>query len=85
MADSRWQIENKVKLDKVRELTATRKDLTKQVEGWGVQRVSSQKQQGMYQSRTGKPPPQMDKRVSTSNEPLSCMQTEWKARDPCQR
>ena len=48
----KWQIKNEVltdrqrevKRNKIRELKATRKDLTKQVEGWRVRRVSSQKQ-----------------------------------------
>ena len=52
IADLKWQIKNKVLMDrqrevkrnKIRELKATQKDLTKQVEGWRIQRVSSQKQ-----------------------------------------
>ena len=52
IADIKWSIKNevltdrqkKVKRNKIRELKAIRKNLTKQVEGWRVQRVSSQKQ-----------------------------------------
>ena len=52
IAEIKWQIKNEVltdrqkevKRNKIRELKATRKDLTKQVEGWRVRRVSSQKQ-----------------------------------------
>ena len=52
IAELKWQIKNEVltdrqkevKRNKIRELKATRKDLTKQVEGWRVRRVSSQKQ-----------------------------------------
>ena len=48
----KWQLKNKVltprqrdsKLEKLRRLKATQKDLTKQVEGWRVKRVTSQKQ-----------------------------------------
>ena len=48
----KWQLKNEVltrrqrdsKLEKLRHLKTTRKDLTKQVEGWRVRRVSSQKQ-----------------------------------------
>ena len=48
----KWQLKNEVltarqrdsKLEKLRRLKATRKDLTKQVEGWRVKRVTSQKQ-----------------------------------------
>ena len=48
----KWQLKNEVltprqrdsKLEKLRRLKATRKDLTKQVEGWRVKRVMSQKQ-----------------------------------------
>ena len=48
----KWQLKNEVltlgqsdsKLEKLRRLKTTRKDLTKQVEGWRVRRVSSQKQ-----------------------------------------
>ena len=36
--------QKEVKRNKIREMKATRKDLTKQVEGWRVRRVSSQKQ-----------------------------------------
>ena len=36
--------QKEVKRNKIWELKATQKDLTKQVEGWRVQRVSSQKQ-----------------------------------------
>ena len=50
--DLKWQIKNEVlsdrqkqvKRNKITQLKATRKDLMKQVEGWRVQRVSSQKQ-----------------------------------------
>ena len=52
ISNLKWQIKNEVltdrqrevKRNKIRELKATRKDLTKQVEGWRVWRVSSQKQ-----------------------------------------
>ena len=48
----KWQLKNEVltprqrdsKLEKLQRLKTTRKDLTKQVEGWRVRRVSSQKQ-----------------------------------------
>ena len=50
--DLKWQIKNEVltqrqkqvKRNKIRQLKATQKELTKQVEGWRVHRVSSQKQ-----------------------------------------
>ena len=52
ISELKWQIKNEVltdrqkevKRNKIQELKATRKDLTKQVEGWRVRRVSSQKQ-----------------------------------------
>ena len=52
ISDLKWQIKNEVlsdrqkqvKRNKITQLKATRKDLTKQVEGWRVRRVSSQKQ-----------------------------------------
>ena len=52
IADLKWQIKNEVltarqkavKLNKIKALKATRKELTNQVEGWRVRRVSSQKQ-----------------------------------------
>ena len=52
IAEIKWQIKNEVltqrqkevKRNKIRQLKATRKELTKQVEGWQVRRVSSQKQ-----------------------------------------
>ena len=52
IADLKWQIKNEVltarqkavKLNKIKVLKATRKELTNQVEGWRVRRVSSQKQ-----------------------------------------
>ena len=52
ISNLKWQIKNEVltdrqrevKRNKIRELKATQKDLTKQVEGWRVRRVSSQKQ-----------------------------------------
>ena len=52
IAEIKWQIKNEVltvrqrevKRNKIWELEATRKDLTKQVEGLRVRQVSSQKQ-----------------------------------------
>ena len=52
IADIKWSIKNEVltdrqkevKRNKICELKAIRKNLTKQVEGWRVRRVSSQKQ-----------------------------------------
>ena len=52
IADIKWSIKNEVltdrqkevKRNKIRELKAIRKNLTKQVEGWRVRHVSSQKQ-----------------------------------------
>ena len=52
IADIKWSIKNEVltdrqkevKRNKIRELKTIRKNLTKQVEGWRVRRVSSQKQ-----------------------------------------
>ena len=52
ISDLKWQIKNEVlserqkqvKRNKITQLKATRKELTKQVEGWRVRRVSSQKQ-----------------------------------------
>ena len=52
ISDLKWQIKSEVlsdrqkqvKRNKITQLKATQKDLTKQVEGWRVQRVSSQKQ-----------------------------------------
>ena len=52
ISNLKWQIKNEVltdrqrevKRNKIRELKATQKDLMKQVEGWRVWQVSSQKQ-----------------------------------------
>ena len=52
ISDLKWQIKNEVltprqkavKLNKIKVLKATRKELTKQVEGWRIKRVTSQKQ-----------------------------------------
>ena len=52
IAKLQWDIKNEVltahqkavKNNKIKELKKTRKELTKQVEGWRVWRVSSQKQ-----------------------------------------
>ena len=48
----KWALKNDVltakkrqdKIDKIKELKKTRKDLTKTIDGWRVKRVSSQKQ-----------------------------------------
>ena len=52
IANLKWQFKNEVlterqkavKKNKIKELKATRKNLTEQVEGWRVRRVTSQKQ-----------------------------------------
>ena len=103
ISNLKWQIKNKVltdrqrevKRNKIRELKATRKDLTKQVEGWRVEGSASLLPETIgnrYVRNTEQvshsPRWKMGKRFQqTASLPVICMPLyagEWKARGPCQ-
>ena len=79
--DIKWSIKNEVltdrqkevKRNKIRELKAIRKKLDKASGGLESSTCLLPKTIGTYRtgSRTGKPPPQVDKWGSASNEPLN--------------